>query len=135
MNDASTDWQAVLQTAYLEEAACYARAAQLAGELVAACGRGEPIGDQLRPILDLLDEVALHESRIAPTKASWEQAGRPTGPELRGMMDRIAALIEQLGGQLKTIEQAARERRERLAVELDACNRRRQMQRAYARES
>jgi hypothetical protein len=135
MNDSNADLEAVLHAAYVQEADCYARAAQLAGDLAAACGQGEPIDDRLRPVLDLLEEVAVHETRLAAAKQYWEHAGRPAGPELRGVMDRIAASIEQLGLQLRTIEQAARERRERLAVELDACNRRRQMQRAYARES
>jgi hypothetical protein len=135
MNDTNAEVEAVLHATYVQEADCYALALQRAGELVAACERGEPIDDRLRSVLDLLDEVAGHETRIAVARQHWEQGGRFAGVELRSVRERIAALITQLSRQLQRIEQMTRERRDRLAVELDACNRRHQMQRAYARES
>jgi hypothetical protein len=135
MSDAGPDLEAVLHATFVQEAECYAQALRLAGELAEACGRGEPIDDGLRPVLALLDEVAGHEARIFSVKQHWEQAGRRAGVELRAVMDRIAALIRELGRQLHRIEEAARERRDRLGAELDVCDRRRRMQRAYLRES
>jgi hypothetical protein len=123
--------ESVLYAAYIEEAEDYARAERLAGELAAACGRGEPLDDRLQQVLDLLKEIAARDARIAPVKESWMRAGRPTGAELRAVMDRIAALIGALSGHFQILEQAARSRRDALAAELDDCNRRRQMQRAY----
>lgn len=135
MSEAIHDWSAVLHAGYAEEAEQYAVALRLATEAAAACGRGEPFDERLRPIFATLDEIAARDAQLAPAKQRWEQAGRPTDAALRGVMDCIAELIRQLGRELQTIEQAARARREQLAAELDVCNRRRQMQRAYLRKS
>ncbi len=135
MSDAGADLEALLQAAFVQEADCYAQALRLAGDLATACGQGEPIDGRLQQVLGLLDEVAAHEARIAPLKQRWERAGRPAGPALRTVMDRAAALIRELGRPLQTIEEAACVRRDRLGTELDVCNRRRRMQRAYLRDS
>jgi hypothetical protein len=135
MSDAAAHREALLHAAFVQEADCYAQALRLAGELAEACGRGEPIDDRLGRVLELLDEVAGHEARIAPHKQRWEQAGRHAGPELRAVMDRIAALIRELGRHIHTIEEAARLRRDQIGAELDVCDRRRRMQRAYLRDS
>lgn len=127
----SVRMESVLHAAYVEEAEGYARAERLAGELAAACGRGEPLDGRLQQVLDLLNDIAARDAHIAPVKESWMRAGRPAGAELRAVMDRIAALIGTLSGHFQILEQAARSRRDELAAELDACNRRRQMQRAY----
>lgn len=127
----SARMESELHAAYVEEAEGYARAERLAGELAAACRRGEPLDERLQQVLDLLNDIAVRDARLAPVKESWLGADRPTGAELRAVMDRIAALIGALGGHFQILEQAARSRRDELAAELDACNRRRQMQRAY----
>ncbi len=124
-----------MHAAFVRQADCYARAVPLAAELAEACGRGEHPDDRLRRVLELLDEVAASEAGIASEKRRWEQEGRRAGVALRGVMARAADLIRQLAGHLRTIEESARARRDVLAAELDACNRRRQMQRAYLRKS
>jgi len=134
MNDGA-ELQAVLHAALEREAASYEAALQLAAEQGAACGRGEAIDDRLQQVFARLGEVAEQETRIAALKRQWEEDGRPAGPALRTMLDRLAALIRQLTRELHVIEDAARARRDQLAAELDVCNRRRQMQRAYLRKS
>lgn len=134
MNDAAP-MQAVLQAALERQAECYAAALQPAAELAAACGRGEPIDERLQQVLARLSSIAEQEASITAVKEQWEKSGRPAGPVLRVALDRVAALIRQLSRELQTIEEAARARRDRLAAELDVCNRQRQMQRAYQRKS
>jgi septal ring factor EnvC (AmiA/AmiB activator) len=128
MNDASADVRAVLQAALGQQADGYTAALQRAVELAAAWERGEAIDERLQ---ELVTQVQAHEASLAPVKRQWEQAGRPTDEPLRRALDRVAALIRQLGHELQSIETAARQRRDRLAVEIDVCNRQRQMQRAY----
>lgn len=135
MNDAGAEMQAVLHAALEREAACYEAALRTAAEQAAACRRGEPIDDRLRQVFAHLGEIAEQEAHIAAVKQQWHRAGRPAAPPLRTLLDRLAALIRQLSRELHTIEEAARARREELAAELDACNRRCQMQRAYLRKS
>jgi hypothetical protein len=135
MSDAGADMQAMLQAALEHEAACYEAALQPAAELAAACGRGEPIDDRLQQVLAHLGAIAEHEFHIAAVKRQWQEAGRPAGPALRAVLDRIAALIRQLSREMQVIEEAVRARRDQLAAELDGCNRRCQMQRAYLRKS
>ena len=134
MND-SAEMQAVLHAALEREAACYTAALQTAAEQAAACGCGEPIDDRLQQVFARLGEVAEQEARIAAVKRQWDEAGRPAGPQLRAVLNRLAALIRRLSGELRIIEEEVRARRDRLAAELDVCNRRRQMQRAYLRKS
>ncbi len=134
MNEAAR-MQAVLHAALERQAERYAAALQPAAELAAACGRGEPIDERLQQVIACLGDIAAQEASIAAVKKQWDKSGRPAGPALRAALDRVAALIRQLSGELQTIEEAARVRRDRLAAELDVCNRRRQMQRAYLRKS
>lgn len=133
--NADAEMQAVLHTALEREAACYEAALRPASELAAACRRGEPIDDRLQQVLAHLGAIAEQESYLAEVKRQWQEAGRPVGPALRGMLDRVAALIRQVSAELQVIEEAVRARRDQLAAELDGCNRRRQMQRAYLRKS
>ncbi len=134
MNDRA-EIQAVLHAALERQAEHYAAALQPAIELAAACGRGEPIDERLQQVFTCFSDIAEQEASIVEVKEQWDKSGRPAGPALRCALDRVAALIRQLSGELQTIEEAARVRRDRLADELDVCNRRRQMQRAYLRKS
>jgi septal ring factor EnvC (AmiA/AmiB activator) len=135
MTAGNEDSVAVLYAAYVDEAEQYATALRLAGETAAACRRGEKIEDRLNQVLNLLTEIGRRDSLLASVKQRWEQAGRPTNHDLRSAMDRIAALIVQIQRELQTLEQAVQARRDRLADELDACNRSCRMQRAYQRKS
>ena len=135
MNDSHEDSQAVLYAAYVYEEEQYARALQAAREAAAAYARGEAFDEPLRQVFALLDTIAARDAVVADTKQRWEQEGRPANDALRGLMDRIADLIRHLSRELQTVELAVRARRDRLAGELDVCNRRRQMQRAYLRKS
>jgi hypothetical protein len=141
MNVKGDDSAAVLYAAYLEQTERYARALRLASEVAAACGVGADHSTAhaagspgLRQVFALLDEIAAQDALLVPVKQHWESVGRPTTTALRAVMDRIAGLIRLLSRELQTIEQAARARREELAAELDVCNRRCQMQRAYQRK-
>lgn len=135
MNEAGADLESTLTEALRRQAECYAAALQPAADMATACARGEPIDERLQQVFAYLEEVAVSESGIAAVKRQWEQAGRPAGTALRAVLDRVAVLIHQLSGELQTIENAVRSRRDRLADELDVCNRRFQMQRAYLRKS
>lgn len=135
MTARNEDSEAVLLAAYLDEAEQYATAARLAGEAAATCQGGEAIDDRLSQVLGLLAEIAGRDSLLAPLKQRWEEAGRPTNDALRSVMDRIAGFIQQIQRDLQTIEQAVQSRCNRLADELDACNRSCRMQRAYQRKS
>lgn len=130
MSDAAEDAERRLQTAYSEHAEWYERALRLA----ATCHEMD-FPSTLPPLLALLDEITAREERLTAVKQCWQQAGRPAGPALRAVMDRIAALIVQIQGHVRTMERAVQARRDQLAAELDDCNRRRRMQRAYARKS
>lgn len=133
--NAGAEMQVILQAALEREAASYEAALRPAAELAAACRRGEPIDDRLQQVLAHMGAIAEQESHLAGIKRQWQQAGRPTGPALRGVLDRVAALIRQVSAELHVIEEAVRGRRDQLAAELDGCNRRCQMQRAYLRKS
>lgn len=135
MSAGNEDSAAVLYAAYVDEAEQYATALCLAGEAVAACRGGEAIENRLNQVLDLLAEIGRRDSLLGPVKQRWEQAGRPTSDALRAAMDRIAALIMQTQRELQNLEQAVQARRDRLADELDVCNRSCRMQRAYQRKS
>ena len=135
MTAGNEDPVAVLYAAYLNEVEQYARAARLAGEVAAACEGGEAIDDRLSRLLGLLAEIAGQDSVLAPVKERWENAGRPTNDALRSVMNRIAGFIQQIQHELQTIEQGVQSRRDRLADELDACNRSCRMQRAYQGKS
>lgn len=130
MSDIAEGVEERLLAAYAEEADCYDRAVRLAETFC-----GTDFQAVVPPILALLNEIAVREASIAEVKERWRQSGRRAGPKLGAVMDRIAATIEQLRRHMGKIEEAARARRDRLAVELDDCNRRRRMQRAYSRKS
>lgn len=130
MSDFAEDAERRLQMAYSEHAEWYERALRLA----AAC-EGTDFPSVLPSLLALLDEITAREEHLAPLKQRWLQAGRPAGLALRAVMDRIAALIVQIQAHVRAIEQTVRTRRDQLGAELDDCNRRRHMQRAYARKT
>jgi hypothetical protein len=134
MNHAHEDLPAFLYAAYVDEEEQYARALRTARE-ASACGVGEGFDERLRQVFTLLEAIAARDAVLADTKQRWEQEGRPTNDALRGVMERIADLIRCLSRELQTVESAVRARRDHLADELDVCNRRRQMQRAYLRKS
>lgn len=134
MTTGNEDSGAVLYAAYIDEAEKYATAARLAGEVAATCQEGEAIDDRLSQVLGLLADIAGRDSLLAPVKQRWEEAGRPTNDALRAVMNRIAGFIQQIQRDLHTIEQTVQSRRDRLADELDACNRSCRMQRAYQRK-
>jgi hypothetical protein len=134
MNVPNEDLGSVLYAAYLDEAEHYAAALQLAGEVAAACRRGEAIDERLGQVLALLTETAKRDALLAPAKQRWDQAGRPCNDALRAVMDRIATLIQHIRNELQTIEQTVQKQRDQLADELDVCNRRCRMQRAYQRK-
>ena len=125
----------VLFEAYGSEAERYTTALQLAGEVAAACRRGEAIDDRLGQVLALLDEITRTDALLAPVKQRWVQAGRPNNDSLRQVTDRIAVLIRQIQNELQIIEGTVQVRRDELAGELDVCNRRCRMQRAYQGKS
>lgn len=127
MNDPREDVRAVEEL--------YARALQLAREATAASARGEPFGEWLRQVFGLLETIAARDAVLAQAKQRWEREGRPSDDALREAMNRIAELIRQLIREMQSVELAARARRDQLAAELDACNRRHQMQRAYLGKS
>lgn len=131
MNADGEDLGSVLYTAFVGQAEQYAIALRLAGEVSAACRGGQALDDRLNQVMSLLFEITEKDALLAPAKQQWEQVGRPSNDALRGVMDRIAMLIRQIQSELQTIEQAVKRRREQLADELDDCNRRCRMQRAY----
>lgn len=135
MNAANDDLGALLHAAYVAQAEQYTAALRLTGELAAACNRDEATEDRLAHVLHLLGEVAERDAALVPTKQRWEQAGKPNHSAVQGAMNRIAGLIQQIRGELQIVEQAVRARRDRLAADLDVCNRQYRMQRAYQRES
>jgi hypothetical protein len=131
MSDAGADLQAILQASFAQQAEGYTAVLQQAVELAAVCERGESIDDRLHAMLAQLQAIPEQQAGLAAIKRQWEDMGRPTDAGLRRMMDRVAALIRQVSRQIQIIEAAARRRRDQLAVEIDVCNRQRQMQRAY----
>lgn len=135
MNDSHVEPQAILYAAYSEQEGQYAHALHSARETIGACERGERMEEGLRRLFDWLETIAARDALLAETKRHWERLGRPTDDALRSVMARIAGLIEQLSRELQRIELAVRARRDRLAAELDTCNRQHRMQRAYLRKS
>lgn len=135
MSNANGDLQAVLYAGYVDQAVYYARALRLAGELSVACSHGEVIDDRLCQLLAVLGDIAEKDSLLAAAKQQWEREGKPTNDALSTAMNRIADLIQQLCGEWQTLERAVRVRRDQLAADLDGCNDRYRMQRAYQRES
>ncbi len=131
MNGDGEDLGSVLYAAYVGQAEQYAIALQMAGEVSAACRGGQALDDRLNQVVALLHEITERDALLAPAKQQWERAGRPSSDALRGVMDRIAMLIRQIQSELQAIEQAVIRRRDQLADELDDCNRRYRMQRAY----
>jgi hypothetical protein len=132
MNGDTGGMEADLLAAYAEEAGWYAEALGLARGLPEALRRGEEQAhERLRQVLALLDRVAAREAAVASTRERWHQAGRPTGPPLREVVDRVAALIQELAALVEAAEQEAAAVLARLAPQLDACIRARRMQQAY----
>jgi hypothetical protein len=118
----------------LLEAECYEKALQSAAELAEDCSRGQPPDERLQNVFAQLDRRNTHAEGIVDIRCRWEEAGRPRDNSLSALLERNASLIRQLQEKLQTIEQATRKRRDELMVELDVCNRRHQMQRAYQRK-
>lgn len=116
---------------YQEELAHYAEARAAAGELRVALARGDDPGDLLARIAGRMDEVARLEADLAGTKELWQRAGARPGPELRAVLSRLAAAVEELAGVVRGLEDDARAKKTLLAPELDELARARQMQRAY----
>jgi hypothetical protein len=135
MNAESTDSAAFLYASYVELAKDYTTALRLASDLTTACNRGEAIDDRLTQILSLLNSIVKTDTSLAPVKQRWEEAGKPSSDSLRGVINHITDLIRQLCNEWQILERAVQARRDRLAVELDVCNRQCRMQRAYQRES
>lgn len=135
MNASGEDLLAVLYAAYVDQAEQYATALRLAGEVSAACRSEQSSDSRMNQVMALLLEITEKDALLAAAKQQWEQAGRPSGDALRGVMDRIAMLIRQIQSELQTIELAMKRRRDQLADELDDCNRRCRMQRAYQGET
>ena len=135
MNAEGEELGSVLYAAYVDEAEQYATALRLAGEVSAACRGGEVWEDRLNQFLALLAAITNRDALLAPTKQRWDQAGRPSDDALRDVMNRIAMLIRQIQSELQSIQQAVQERCDQLADELDVCNRRCRMQRAYQGET
>ena len=136
MMNADAEMQAVLHAALEREAACYEAALQPVAELAAACRRGEPIDGPLAAGLDSPPRHRPNKTPASPgSNGSGRKSGRPASPALRAVAERVAALIRQLSAEMRIIEEAVRARRDQLAAELDGCNRRCQMQRAYLRKS
>ncbi len=131
MNAGGEDLGSVLYAAYADQADQYARAVRFAGEVSAACSGGQAFDDRLKQVVALLFEITEKDALLVPLKQRWEQAGRPSSDALREVMDRIAMLIRQIQSELHSIAQAVKRRRDQLAAELDDCNRRFRMQRAY----
>lgn len=135
MNAGNEDSGDALYAAYLDEEEQYSTALQWAGELVIACRTGESIEERLFRLLELLAALGQKEARLIPVKQQWEQAGGQMNEAVRSVMNRIAVLIQQIQQELQALTQAMKERRDRLAIELDACNQGCRMQRAYQRKS
>jgi hypothetical protein len=135
MTTSGKDLGTVLHEAYVSAADLYTTALTQAGEVAAACRRGEAIDDRLSQVLALLAEIAKRDAMLVQAKQRWEQAGRPKNDSLRNVMDRIAVLIRQIQSELQIIEESVQARRDQLAGELDVCNRRCRMQRAYQGKS
>lgn len=132
-----TSWtnrhEALLCTAYREEADCYAQALRLAEELPAALGPGGSSPEKLQKILDCFDRVAAIEGRINETKKTWRSGAPGPGPELKTVLDHITQLIEHLQSRMSDVEKQASAQKELLEPKLDASIRGQRMQRAYER--
>jgi hypothetical protein len=135
MNASPQALASALYTAYQDVAKRYTAALRMVGEVVAASHRGEAIDEQLGQVLALLAETTSQDVSLAPVRRQWEQAGRPRSDALRTVMESIASLIRQIQNELQVLSQAVQARRDQLADELDACNRRCRMQRAYQGKS
>lgn len=131
MNPGAAGRNALLRTAYEQEAECYQRALQLAEDLPALLQQGQDTDEKLRQILTCCDEVKAIEARIAQTKKRWQDQDEELGPELQSVLDRVTELITRLGARIREAEQQAGMQKARLVPELDAAIRSRQMQQAY----
>lgn len=126
-----TPHDTLLCQAYHEEAERYAEALKLAEQLADSLRQGALAEDALQRLVTLLEEVALLETRIAPVKESWNQAGTSPSPELREVLARVAELIQRLAACVNAAEQEAVVQKGLLAPKLDGLIRSRQMQQAY----
>lgn len=131
MSQPTTPFQELLLNAYSEEAERYQRALQIAQALPGSFQGGNTGETELQQISTLLDEVRLIEARIAETKRAWEDSGQKPDPKLKGVLQRVADLIEGLSGHIQQAEREATAQRNQLAPELDLAVRGHQMQRAY----
>lgn len=121
----------LLVQAYRDEAALYTQALPVAEALGAAEPQAEALESPLAHLQMLLSEVAVIEARIALAKQTWLKAERQPGPELAGAINRVAELIQRLLAPIQRAEREATAQKQRLAPELDALVRGRQMLRAY----
>jgi hypothetical protein len=124
------DMELVLRDAYREQEACYDRALRCIRSLATVFDLTAD-EERLNAYVQLLDEVATIENRIAPVKEQWQRVGRKPGPELSAQLERVTGLLEQLRTMTEQLEQAALKQRSELAPELDQMARGQQMRRAY----
>jgi hypothetical protein len=123
--------EADLSAVYRQQAAFYRSACAQAAELAADLQQGRLDPGKLQQIVSLLDEVTVLEQRLDETKLEWKQGGDKPGRQLQEALTEVATLLRQLGAEIDRAEQAAQLHKRRLAPQIDAAGRARQMQRAY----
>jgi len=123
--------EAVLCSAYRDQAERYRQAGALAESLPALIRSGDDHSEGLGRVMALLAEVAAIEERVRPLKEQWTRGGSTPGPELRAVLTEATQLIQRLAQSLAAAEQEAAARHERLVPQVDAVIRARAMRRAY----
>jgi len=131
MTTAPPGAEAVLCSAYRDQAERYRRALALADDLPAQLRAGDEHGGQLGGVLALLAEVAAIEEHIRPVKEHWARGDGKPGPELRAVLGEVARLIGRLADALAAAEREAAARHAVLAPQVEAMARGRAMRRAY----
>ena len=126
-----TTLEALLCTAYEQEAACYARALQIAENAGPALRNGQAAEAEMSGLVACLHDVDTIETGIKGHKEAWQKSARDAGPELRALLARVAELIQSLQDRLAAAEQAARAHIGRLGPQLDEMIRSRRMRQAY----
>ncbi len=116
------------------EVDCYERALSLVTPLADDCASGAVPDERLQPVYAQLDKIEEYEATITEERRCWDQAGRPVEKALQALLDRIGSLIRQIQAKLDVVQRAAEKRRDELIAELDVCNRRYLMRRAYQRK-
>jgi hypothetical protein len=124
----AAELEVALCQAYREQTELYGQAL----DLVRAPRTGAA-SDWVQNLLGLLDQIGVIDGRLAAARQRWQESRAQPGPELRGLIVRIAAQIQEIAHAVSQTQTELLARRLQLLPEFDQLARQERMRRAYAR--